>query len=55
MQTHFPEQRLVIKATVLFTRNPPLSPWRDYIEIGGEVFERRGLISFRKDDGISSP
>ena len=64
VQTHFPKQRLVIKPTVLFTGNPPLSPLEGLFilspfEGGGglnrdrrRVFVRGGLMSFRKGDGV---
>ena len=64
MQTHFPEQRLVIKPTVLCIRNPPLSPLEGlFISnlLGGGgggggglnrdvrgVFERRGLFHLER-------
>ena len=60
MQTHFPEQRLVIKPTVLCNRNPPLSPLKGlFISnlLGGGgglnrdvrgLFERRGLFHLER-------
>ena len=67
MRTHFPEQWLVIKPTVLCIRNPPLPPLEGLFisnllggggggkKGGGGGIWGGGLFSFRKDNGISSP
>ena len=68
MWTCFPKKWLVIKLTVLFTGNPPLSPLEGLFisspfegRGGGGLIETGGgylrgvLISLRKDDDISSP